>query len=98
MRADILVRDAQGRIVYVIDVAIVMHSAEEYLKRSVCAQELRQCWMKSRKKKDSLVHLPAIVPFALEFTGRLGPAAKDFVKEICGTNACRNSHFSAQCS
>ena len=103
VRADIVVRDAQGRVKFVIDVAIVMPSAEVYLKRPICAHERKDAAavMEEEQKKNiyiPLVPLPTIIPFVLESTGRLGPAAKDFVKKICGTNTFRRSQFITQCS
>jgi Reverse transcriptase (RNA-dependent DNA polymerase) len=101
--ADILVKDAQGNVQYVLDVAVVMPSAQTYLRRSVGAHKYKDAAaiheeQDKRRIYTPFVPGPKIIPFVLETTGRFGPSAKAFVKQICGDNTFRRSQFITQCS
>jgi Reverse transcriptase (RNA-dependent DNA polymerase) len=101
--ADIIVKDAQGIVRYAIDVAVVMPSAKDYLQPTVGAYKLKdaaavQEERRKRRTYRNFIPAPKIIPFVLESTGRFGPSAKAFLKQICGENTFRRSQFISQCS
>jgi hypothetical protein len=104
VRADIVVKDSLGRLLHVIDVAVVTPACSTYTRDgSVRADRNKDAAAaaaeaEKRRHYERVVAAPVIQPFVLEATGRFGPAAKAFTQSICGDNTYRRSQFLTQCS
>jgi hypothetical protein len=104
VRADIVVKDPAGRLLHVIDVAVVTPATTDYIKRTVRAHELKDAAaIHEEHRKASIYDAAGIpstlfIPFVLEATGRLGPSAKTFLRGLCGSHTYRRSQFIAECS
>ena len=105
VRADIVWQKGAEQIV--IDVSIVGPEAKIYMKfptlsyikqdGAALAMELKK--RRYYRKVTQPNHIPeaSVIPFVVESTGRLGPAAFSFLNMVCGTQTCRRSAFLSEC-
>lgn len=105
VRADIVWLKGAERIV--IDVSIVGPEAKIYMKYptlshikqdgAAMAMELKKKRYYRKVTHPNRIPEASVIPFVLESTGRLGPAAFSFLNRICATQTCRRSAFLSEC-
>ena len=97
----------QGAAKHVIDLSIVTPEANSFLNppylsflkqdaAAVCGEKRKRLYYSKVNEVNGVAdRIPAesLVPFVIESTGRLGPAAFSFLNKICGTQTYRRSRF-----
>lgn len=102
-RPDILVRLEDGHT-YAIDVAVVDPAAKSHImprENSSLITAGGAALQEESKKKDKYrgtAYEDKLIPFVLEATGRLGPAAVEFLQKIGGKAAGRRGAFQVEVS
>jgi hypothetical protein len=97
----------QGAAKHVIDLSIVTPEANSFLNppylsflkqdaAAICGEKRKRLhYSKVNEVNGVADRIPAesLIPFVIESTGRLGPAAFSFLNKICGTQTYRRSRF-----
>lgn len=92
---------------YVIDVSIVTPEAQSFIQYPYLSHIRQDAAAECGEKRKLLYYskvnevngiadrIPAesVIPFVIESTGRLGPAAFSFLNKICGTQTFKRSRF-----
>jgi hypothetical protein len=97
----------QGAAKHVIDLSIVTPEANTFLNHpylsflkqdaaAICAEGRKRLYYSKVNEVNGVAdRIPAesLIPFVIESTGRLGPAAFSFLNKICGTQTYKRSRF-----
>jgi hypothetical protein len=110
VRADIVWM--QGPNKWIIDVSIVTPEAQKYINHPYLSHVHQDAAAKAGEARKRVHYskvnqvngepgsLPenSIIPFVMESTGRLGPAAFSFLNKICGVQTYKRSSFLKDCA
>ena len=101
VRADIVAR--VGPVTYIIDVSTAdpgcrkaMAAVPSSVTQGDAAAKAREATKKAHYNKvttPARLQAGAVIPFVIETTGRLGPAALSFIFSVCGTHTLLRSRF-----